>query len=26
MDVLSSEKDYDEIEVERLPLEPTDVK
>ena len=24
MDVLSSEKDYDGIEVERVPLEPTD--
>ncbi|WP_049979594.1 PIN domain-containing protein [Halolamina rubra] len=24
MDVLSSEKDYDDIEVERVPLEPTD--
>ncbi|MBO4248348.1 PIN domain-containing protein [Halomicrobium sp. IBSBa] len=24
MDVLSSEKDYEEIEVERVPLEPTD--
>lgn len=24
MDVLSSEKDYEEIEVDRLPLEPTD--
>jgi len=24
MDVLSSEKDYEDIEVERVPLEPTD--
>jgi len=24
MDVLSSEKDYEEIEVERVPLEPPD--
>jgi hypothetical protein len=24
VDVLSSERDYEEIEVERVPLEPTD--
>jgi hypothetical protein len=24
MDVLSSEKDYEDIEVSRVPLEPTD--